>query len=284
MFVTSSSLVLSVAEQEFSQDNPSIGWQNLVTVSNISAIDPDTDTSVEDPEYPAINMANPSTYEHFAQLTAGQDFVIDINLSDSVQISNYIGLAGHNLAGCTIQIFGAVEIYQDLPLYVALTQEILPADNRPIMFRYTRTSYRALRIAITNIPADKVASIAVVYCGDLLVCERKVQASFTPLNYGRKPDVMSGMSDRGQFLGRLIVGSSQQSSCNLSFMSPDWYREFFDPFIENAQTEPFFFAWAPVSYPQEVGYAWFMDDMPVPQIMNSIELWQITMEMEGITE
>jgi hypothetical protein len=169
------------------------------------------------------------------------------------------------------------------PEFFLLTSELIVADNTPLLFRFSVANYNAIRIVATSTSGLDTAYAAVMFVGKLLVMERKLQVTFTPLPYGRKSDIVGSRAERGQFLGRVIVGAWVESTANFMYLSPDWYRDNMDAFLEASQTEPFFFAWAPVSYPFEVGYAWAMD-VPTPQIHNPIGIIQVTIPMQGIVE
>ena len=283
--VISDDLVLA-SVQEFDADNPIIGWQNLVTTGNITSLNPNTLGTVEDPNYPTINLANTSTDQRFQQLTAGEDIAIDISLNGTQNV-DYVGIAGHNFGTLarSLRVYGATTVDgSGDPVYSAITQEVIPGNDSPLLWRFASAAYLAIRvIAQTTLstPATDVAYAAVLYVGELLVLERKIQVAFTPITMGRKADVITNVSERGRFLGRTVIGSWRETRAAIGFMSPDWYRENMDPFVENSITEPFFFAWAPVSWPLEVGYVWTMD-IPMPEIQDPTGILRIVLDLQGI--
>lgn len=284
--VISDNLVLN-PEVDFDADNPIIGWENLVEVTNINAGAVADDSVVADSDHPVVNLANQSTYQRFQQDTGGEDFWIQVTLDGSQDV-DYIAIAGHNFGSKqrAVRVWGALTFDSNGdPDFEALVPEIIPGDNSPLMFRFDPAPYVALRLYVLSSVGgvEDIAFASVMYAGKLLVLERKIQVSFTPLKYARRAEVTSNRSERGHFLGRTIVGAWVETSATIMYLSPDWYREYMDPFIEAAQTEPFFFAWAPQSYPNEVGYAWMMDDTP-PSIHIVQGHFQITLPMQGIVE
>ncbi len=63
--------------------------------------------------------------------------------------------------------------------------------------------------------------------------------------------------------------------------SRDWYRETFDPLLQSARALPFFFAWRPQDYSDEVGYCWLTANArPVNQRNNG--MMSITLPIAGI--
>lgn len=171
----------------------------------------------------------------------------------------------------------------DNPNYLPIVQPFIPANDTPLLIRFQLAFYTNIKVVAEAPETDTDPGYAsVLFVGALLVVERKLQVSFTPLPMGRKSEIVGHRAEKGHFLGRTIVGAWVESSANIRFMSPDWYRENMDDFIAECETEPFFFAWAPISYPREVGYAWTME-VPVPEITHETNLMGITLNMQGIS-
>jgi hypothetical protein len=291
--IISDSLVVS-QEQEFDADNPVIGWETLITAGSVrSGLVNDPDTSADNTDWPASNLANPSTAARWQADAEGSDVFLEVTL-DGLNDVDYLAFAKHNLGTerFSLQVFGATgRDANDDPVYFSLTQDFILENDNAVLVRFETGSYIAIKLmlTITNSGETENPRIAVMYVGKLLVCERKLQVAFTPITMGRHSNVLSGRSEDGQFLGRVITSQWLETSANFAFMSPDWYREFFDEFVENAQTEPFFFAWAPVSYPYEVGYVWLTGDA-TPSISHSapnisgtgLGLMSVTLNMQGV--
>ena len=87
MLVFGTNLVLSAEEDALPANTPLIGWQNLVTFSNVSS-----DTA--DADYPITNIANPATnIEWRAADTTAQEIFLALNTVEDV---DYVGIARHN--------------------------------------------------------------------------------------------------------------------------------------------------------------------------------------------
>jgi hypothetical protein len=284
--IISDSLSVS-AVQTFDADNPLIGYEQLVLAANVTSGTPsDPDTSVDEDGFPASNVAGPETDAAWLADTAVGDVQLEIAF-DGLNPIDYIGIASHNLgtARRACQLFGATsEDGSGDPIYSSISQEFMPADDLAILVRVEEANYIAVKLVMTDSQAGEgdAPQVAVIYAGKLLVMERKIQVSFTPITMGRNDEVLSGRSENGKFLGRIITSSWLECSVNFQALSPDWYREFVEPFVINARTEPFFFAWAPVSYPDEVGYAWFNDDV-MPTITDpALKILSLTLKLQGI--
>jgi len=288
--IISDNLVLTLQQEEgFDSNNPIIGWQNLVTPSNLSSGSTYNDDPVEDELYPTANLANTSTYQRFQQTNGGESFWIQVDLNGNQDV-DYLAIAGHNFGSKqrSVQVFGALGFDSNGdPDFMELTDAFIPGDNTPLIFRFVPGKYIAIRLNVESSTqaVNDIAYAAVMYVGKLLVMERKIQVSFVPLNYGRRADVTSNRSERGHFLGRTVVGSWLETSATFMYLSPDWYRDNMDDFLKAAQTEPFFFAWAPETYPEEAGYAWLMDNAePMIHVPGDVPYMQVTLNMQGIVE
>ncbi|WP_440640281.1 hypothetical protein ACSHT2_02750 [Bradyrhizobium sp. PUT101] len=250
--VISQNFVLTDSTPEFpvTLDHPVIGWHNIVTTANIVADN-------EDPDFPATNLANPATHEEWRSDADGLQYLtVTTGYVDEI---DYVGIARHN--------FGSAQI----PVRIedgdgnVLVQEVLLADDSPALFRFTAQSLAEVVIRM-DAGTGKLPRAAVVYVGKLLVLERKIYVGHTPLAQARKINVQNGRSERGNFLGRIVLGAWRETTIPLSLLSPAWYRDHGgDEFLAVAAETPFFFGWRPESYPYEIGYCWTIDDpMPVP--------------------
>jgi hypothetical protein len=99
-----------------------------------------------------------------------------------------------------------------------------------------------------------------VYAGKLLILQRRIYVGHSPITYAKKTRVATGRSENGQLLGRIVLSESSQTVVELPHLTPDWFRTYMTPFLDFAKEFPFFFAWRPSTYPNEVGYAWMLND------------------------
>lgn len=287
--IISDELVLSQV-QDFDPDNPIIGWVNYVTPSLTSAVfanNPTVDAS--DVDFPAANMAADTTDTRWE----APDSVVfeDIDLIfqfDGLRPIDYLAFAVHNLGTNqrALRVFGATTSVGGNPVYTALAQEVILADDSPVLFRFAEANYTHIKLALKSSYIDtEDPYVSVVFVGKLLVIERKIQVAFTPINYGRRPRIQNARSENGKFLGRTVLSEWRESTASIAYLSSDWYRDELDEFVAASQTETFFFAWAPISYPLEIGYAW-MTNEPAPEIFQSLEdgghIIRIGFEMQGV--
>lgn len=271
MTVISGQFVLS-AEDQYTLDHPVIGYENLATTDNTVA-------TVENTNYPASNLLNPATnLKWVAEAdTAFSDIYLTVTLDGFSEV-DYVGIAGHNFGtvGAIISIEGTTEFDSNGdPIWDSaypLSDETILANDRPAIFRFTRDFLFGVRVRIQYPVLGSGDDLiepeaAVLYVGKLLTLQRKIYVGHSPISLSRAANVSNGRSESGNFLGRIVLGESNYTSVNLANLTPDWVRNYLDPFLEEAVETPFFFAWRPQSYPTEVGFAWMTDDA---QVTNSL--------------
>lgn len=254
-------------------NNPVIGWENLVDIGNITS-------SSEAENYPATNLANPATNLRWRGFTQSEIYItIQVDRVDPI---DYVAIAKHNLGSglIPVSVEGLAVDGNSPDDWFELTTDVLLANDGPALFRFDPQSLFAVRIRLQQ--ALVVPEIAVVYVGKLLVLQRRMYVGHQPITLNKVSKVTNARSESGNFLGRIVLNINNQSSVNLTNLTPDWYRTYFDPFVDNAKEYPFFFAWRPEDYPAEVGYAWMTND-PLPSNQRPNGMMQVSFQMNGVT-
>lgn len=238
---------------------PVIAWRNALAISNISA------TSA-DPNYPASNLANPATRPQWKSLVTSTQYLTFTQGAGGASIDS-IALAAHNFG--TVHATVSVETCSNTgaspQTWTPITgASLAPADDAPIIFRFLPSAYQGVRVKIEN--AMSAPQCGVMYAGALLVLERsvRVDVDHVAIPFGRKSKVISGMSENGNFLGRIVQQEVFEGQADFSYFTNDWYRTNFKPFLDASNEVPFFFAWSPVQHPEDVGYVWLTEDMRPP--------------------
>jgi hypothetical protein len=268
MIHISSSVVLGPLGDPVDARNPRIGWHNLVTAENVSA-----DEQADDE--PAVNLANPATYLKWRGTTTDEQSV-QVTLSSAADV-NYFAIAKHNLgsSGATIQFQSST----DGSTWDDVTSAIVLNTNYVVIYEFDTVFAQYFRLLIT--PGSEPPSIAVLYIGEILILQRRIYVGHTPFPFGRKTTVSNGRSESGEFLGRVLRRQFLESSVDMQNLTPTWYRQYFEPFVESAKTQPFFWSWRPGSYPNECGYAWLTDDVK-PQNSRSNGMMSVSFSMQGV--
>jgi hypothetical protein len=267
MIHISSSVVLAQAGETINANNPRIGYHSVVTSTNVTA-------SQEADGFPVANLANKATYLYWrGQNTSEQTITVAL---ESAQEVNYFAIAKHNLGstGATI----AFETSEDGDSWDTV-ETIEPSSDYALICEFDTVTSQFFRLTIT--PGDEAPGIAVLNIGRLLHLQRRIYVGHTPFPLGGKPTVSNGMSENGQFLGRILRRESFGSSVSMQNITPSWYRTWMVPFVEATKTKPFFWAWRPGSYPQEVGYAWLTNPVDVSNARAN-GMMEMSFKMQGV--
>lgn len=229
------------------KNNPIIGYHNVVEASGL------TSTTALD-GYPVSNLANSSTALVWKGDSGSTEYITVVTTGEV----DYMAIARHNMftAGCTLSVE-----YYDGSSWVEIVAAFVPEDDEPILIRFPLVAYGQVRLKIQNATVDPY--IAIMYVGQLLVLQRRIFVGHSPARLSRKPTTLNAVSENGNFLGRITVSEMNGSSVQMQNLDPEWYRELFDPFLVAARDEPFFFAWRPYDFPDELSFAW-LTDMPQP--------------------
>lgn len=277
--VVGSGVVLSgaVVSDAANGNNPIIGYENYVTTSNISS-------TTQETEHPTVNLANEATHLYWrAVLGSPLDDEYITVITDTNELLDYVAIARHNLFTGLIPVSIEGQQVQAGAWSEIVADVILPNDG-PAIFRFSEQSLHAVRIRMQSsmLAVPVPAEIGVVYVGKLLILQRRIYVGHTPITMGRQTKVVNGRSESGNFLGRIVLNESRATQVNLTNLIPSWYREYMDPFVEDSVERPFFFAWRPLDYPYEVGYAWMTED-PKPSNQLSNGMMQVSFSLMGIS-
>jgi len=269
MILISTDFILTQSQKD--ANLPLIGYKNILTGANLSS-------TTANASYPLSNILNPSTFQVWKGTDAdfSETFTID---NSGLELIDYVAFAIHNFGstGRTIEITATLG---GSP--VTLIEESLIASDKPLLLRFEKAAYSEIEVVI-GVAADLVTvpQAAVLHVGELLAVPRRIYVGHTPLPYARQSNVSVGLSTSGNFLGRLVVGQRLRTSVQFDKIDPAWYRANFDPFVQHSIEAPFFFAWRPLDYPDEVGYCWTPADI-VPSNELSNGMMSVSMELEGV--
>lgn len=265
--IVASSLVLFA---EYGLNNPFFGYQSFVTAGGIAA-------DSEDADYPASNLANVLTFsdaEWRSASTAAQN--IEFTIADT-DPCDYAAIAGHNFGTAGISI--KWQVY-DGSTWNDVTSEQVVDDDTPLIFRFEAQPVNpGIRLVLGA--GSEAPRAAVIYIGPSLVAQRRIYVGHAPLKMARNTEVLAGMSEAADFLGRVVIGEHLGTTIDLKNLTPAWYRSYFDPFLVAAKTRPFFFAWRPEDYPDEVGFCW-LTNKPKPVNQRNNGMMSVQLQVSGI--
>ncbi len=266
-------VVLAASAEEIGGNAPLIGWQNLVGRSGVAA-------TSEAAGYPASNLANPSTALFWkATGTATQYLTVDLSGVDTV---DYVGIARHNLGSGGTSVSVEVDDPDNPGSWLEVAASLLLPDDGPALIRFDPVSPLQLRVKLQ--PAAVVPAVTVLYVGSLLVLPRGLQPGHVPLPFAASDEIVTGQAESGDFLGRIVTKQALTTSVSIIALDYDWFRQHMAAFVRVARTTPFFFAWMPESFPNEVGFAWLNNDVrPELQAVQSGFIVSLNLDLGAVT-
>ncbi len=164
------------------------------------------------------------------------------------ELVDYVGIARHNLGAS-----GAVVWITDADSNVVFDEHIL-ANDGPQILRFDPVA------GVLTIHISSPAYIGVLYMGSLTVMPPMLQ-DHVPVEYADNTEVVSGIAESGDFLGRIVINETKNSDMRFMEVDYGWFEEQMGPFVQAARTIPFFFSWVPRDRPRTAGFGWLSSDI-----------------------
>lgn len=245
--------------------------------------------SSQQTDFPATNLLNPMTHLRWKSANTNADTDLDFQMFSP--FTNYVAFALHNFSDETVTIFATTGGSPPAGMGTVFSGNInslgAGGGGRPLILEFPIGPYTNIKVRFQSGGPTRTLTAAVMYAGQLVRMPRsvKVDVDKVPINWGRKPDFQSGMSESGQFLGRLLRNEMFEATLEfnnithldyVSVESPleDWHNFF----INNV---PFFTAWAPFDYFHSVGYCWVT---AAPQAFQNMvtQRYSVSYQMRGL--
>lgn len=250
-----------------------IGYQDRVRGAVLTA-------SSEQTNYPVENLADGLTFDFWKPSATGAwSIAVDMG---AARTFDYVALAAHNLSG---ESNGDVVIAHSDDDSVYTTAYTLAnsaiTDDSPILIHLVSRTHRYVRISGSAASSD--LAIGVLFVGELLQMQRNIYEGNAPAGLRRVDTTIPSRSDGGAFIGRFITRSFFEASHQWQHLTPAWYRANFKPFIAVSREWPFFIAWRPDDYPDEVVYAWRTSDVS-PSNDGPTGYMSVSLDIQAVTE
>lgn len=263
-------LPLSIAIGSVADANaPAIGYASILPGGTLTASSSETAN-------PVANVADGLTWDYWRPNPGDTAAWIAVDVEYDTAC-DYVGLAAHNLGtiGATVTLQAYISgVWTDVHV-------MEPQDDRPIMGLFSELEASQLRVSLSGYTGQP--SIGIVHLGLALRLQRNIYVGHSPINLARNTTIKPNTSMGGQFLGRSIQRKGAGTQIAIGNLTPEWYREQFEPFVQHARTSAFFWSWRPNDYSAEVGYVWTGDDL-APSNQRSNGMMQVSFKVEGITE
>lgn len=199
----------------------------------------------------------PNTFEGWVvDSISGGDAFLEFLLPSNIDIDT-LAIGAHNLADDSISYKWQYSS-TDGGAYTDIITDTLALTNNPKLTVFTSLNVRKVRLAITGSGGFK---IGVLSGGESLQLQRPKYGGVNPAPLNAVTDYFNNRSEAGEWIGRTIRRRGFESSIDLVRITPTWYRDYFQPFVESAKVAPFFYSWRPEDYPDDVVYCWTDTDI-----------------------
>lgn len=151
-------------------------------------------------------------------------------------------------------------------------------SDRVIFETFTSISADYWRVLVNN--PTTIASIGIVSFGARLDLARGFPVGFSPPALARVNEYQTSMTDNGQFIGRSVSRKTYDGSFSMDTLTPSWVRTYWEPFIDHAETKPFFLSWDDDTYPEDAVICW-MKDQYRPPSYDSTQTMRVQLEFNA---
>lgn len=243
--------------------HPRIGWHNRATTANTSG-------SPSLSGFPVSNILNPGTYERYKPTTAS--FSVNVDLG-SAQNVDYVATQTKNITTINVQ-------YSDNgSTYISVLNETV--DDNTNMFLFETQAHRYWRVTMYGAADPQVVALKL---GLVLEMPRPIYSGHAPMQLNRSRAIRPNLSETGQFLGASQKRAGLRGNFEFKHLTADWYRSNFDPFAAtNPRIAPFFIAWRPETFSEDVHYGWGSNELN-PSNMGVKDYMSVSLSMEGFID
>jgi hypothetical protein len=236
-----------------------IGYQTFITEDMVTG-----SASIEN--FDVENIALDQTAETYKPSGSNAQIVIDAGTGVDV---NYFGLTGRNMGGIKLEYSFNNSSWTTISEKNDGLDVVTMGLFETVLARYWRFTFFG--------SGQEVISI---YLGKTLDMYRPIYGGHSPFNLSRTTSVRPSMSETGQWLGRTIQRKGFRGAFDFQHLPARWYRDNFDLFVQSARTKPFYIAWRPETFPNEVAYCWTSNDIQ-PVNMGTRDLMSVSFSAEG---
>ncbi len=250
-----------------------IGYTTVGTDTNMTA-------NSEAAGYPVTNLSNPLTTHRWKPTVLPATVTIDVTTAQDL---SFMGIASHTLSDreCVVDFQYSTNGGSSWDSLGTTG----PGDNKPIMYIFEESA-ALWRMRITRDAGStqtEMPSIGVFWVGQALVMERGLYQGHTPITMSRQTTRTTNRTEAGQYAGNSIKRQGVNGSYDWNNLTASWVRQYFEPFVKAVRAAPFFIAWRPGEFPDEVGFVWSTDDIK-PTNSGPRDLMSVSMTVNGYSD
>lgn len=245
--------------------------QAIIAADNLLESATSVVASSEAVGFPAANAWDGVTSTYWQPSGTG-DHALTATFAAAVSV-DFFACYGHNLASAG----GSIVLQYSLDggatwtdCFAALT----PDDNACVLQRFAAVA--APRWRVKAHAATAPLYLAAVAFGAAIVAYRGMPVGFVPPAAARVTEIIPNSTEGGAIAGRSIIPRGAETTIQINYVTMDWERSVWRPFVRRAERKPFFFSWNHRDYPDECVFA--MAKMPIPPAqMNEYKLYNLSM-------
>jgi hypothetical protein len=233
---------------EWPSKKPCIGYDNLL--ARVADFSGTFVASADDGVHTKENLIDGKEFTYWNPGTSGTHYVGFT--APAAQEVNYVALHGHTMvaAGTTVN----VKYKSGGTWYTAASA--VPTHNGPLMISFAPILSSEWRIEFVSSAAFFVA---IAYIGRSVVMERGCWTGLTPPWMGRVAESITSVSESGSLLGRSFRRKGVRFEMDFDFITQDFIRGEWMPFVLHAESLPFFVQWNSLDFPSEAAFCWVND-------------------------
>lgn len=245
-----------------------IGYKNFLEEAIITS-------TTESTSSPVINIADWLPYDWYKPNAIGtHEILIDLGIEKEV---DYISIFSHDLG----QTSSTVKLQYDndgLGTWIDASNA-LTSDNGQVIFEVlTPFTKRYLKLVIdANV---SIPSIGIVSIGKTIEMQTGLPVGFIPAHMAQENQYVNSTSDTGLLLGRSLIRKSNKTTISAKYVTPEWVRDVWVPFLNHAQQKPFFFSWDHEKYPEESVFCVTYKKIAKPKYTNVIYM-SVSLKVEA---
>lgn len=220
---------------------PRIGYQSILPTGTITASSAQFGHSadlVADPFTDTAWIGEEGEGEWWLQVSGGE--------------ADYAGLMAWDLFGANVRL----QASNDGAEWFDVAGPVMTPD-RVLVFlfeRQTHAHWRWLFQGATENP--RPPQIANASLGVALVLDHGFPIGFEPPRQARNNTISNNTTEQGHFVGRSRIRRGIETTLSLGQVADSWVREAWEPFIDHAETRPFYLLWSPLQWPTEAAFVW----------------------------
>lgn len=237
-----------------------IGYQNILASVDITGAQP---------------ALIPNTFERWIDST-GQ-MVARFQTGAVVGI-DFVAIGAHNLNSIGASV--SISISPTVNGVFTEVAYITPVNNNAIMVFFDETVTADVKIEVFGEGAV-AREIGYVSAGKAMVMPRPIYGGHTPIVLTPETTYQQNTSSSGQFLGRNIIRKGISTNFEWNHLQPDFIRGEFQTFVQSAKTTPFFIAWRPSEYPQDVALVHTVNDIHPENMGGGHRFMMVSFQVAG---